>query len=189
VLSQTVSPSAKTEDLVEAEAFFEDILRSVDSSLLDEWEKLRNPEYVPEVEKPVAERRAVAFTRNRPAFIRALRNSVFTLVKAFSRGDAAAILSQIEPTDSDGVPWNRLRIDGLLDVYFAQHELIRLDPEARAAKHTRISEDSPHRWICEQILVDPEELNDWSLKLVIDLDQCNAAAAVVMVMDGLSAIA
>ena len=48
VLSQTVPPAAKTEDLIEAEAFFEDILRGVDSSLLDEWEKLRNPDYVPE---------------------------------------------------------------------------------------------------------------------------------------------
>ena len=165
VLSQTVPPAAKTEDLIEAEAFFEDILRNVDSSLLDEWEKLRNPEYVPEEEKPVAERRAVAFTRNRPAFQRALRNAVFTLVKAFAEGNTAAILAQIEPADSDGTPWTRQRIEGLFDAFYATHERIRLDPEARAAKHTRISEESPRRWICEQTLVDPEELNDWSLKL------------------------
>ena len=84
VLSQTVPPAAKTEDLIEAEHFLEDIVRNVDSSLLDEWEKLRNPDYVPEQEKPVAERKAVAFTRNRPAFTRAVRNAVFDLVKALS---------------------------------------------------------------------------------------------------------
>ena len=189
VLSQTVPPAAKTEDLIEAEAFFEDILRNVDSSLLDEWEKLRNPDYVPEEEKPVAERRAVAFTRNRPAFQRALRNAVFTLVKAFAEGNTAAILAQIEPADSDGTPWTRQRIEGLFDAFYANHERIRLDPEARAAKHTRISEDSPRRWICEQTLVDPEEWNDWSLRLAIDLDRCDAVAGIVLVLDDLAPIA
>ena len=189
VLSQTVPPSAKTEDLIEAESFFEDILRSVDSSLLDEWEKLRNPDYVPELEKPAAERRAVAFTRNRPAFTRALRNAVFSLVKAFAQEDPAAILSRIEPADCDGSPWTRQRIDGLLDGWFAGHERVRLDPEARAAKHTRISEDSPRRWIFEQTIVDSEELNDWSLKLVIDLDRCDAAGVAVLQLDSLAPIA
>ncbi len=189
VLSQTVPPSAKTEDLIEAEAFFEDILRGVDSSLLDEWEKLRNPDYVPEDEKPVAERKAVAFTRNRPAFIRALRNSVFAVVKACSRDDVAAVLAMIEPEDGDGKAWTRERIDGLLGGYFAGHQRIRLDPEARAAKHTRISEDNQRRWIVEQTLVDPEELNDWSLVIVIDLDRCDAAGGVVIDLQGFSAIA
>jgi hypothetical protein len=32
----------------------------------------------------------VAFTRNKPAFLRALRHAVFELVKALSRGDTAA---------------------------------------------------------------------------------------------------
>jgi hypothetical protein len=188
VLSQTVPPSVKTDELIEAEAFFEDILRNVDSSLLDEWEKLRDPDYVPEMERPSSELRAVAFTRNKPAFIRALRNSVFTLVKAFSQQDPATILAQIEPVDEDGNPWTRQRIEGMLDAWFAEHERIRLDPEARAAKHTRISEDSPRRWICEQTLVDPEELNDWSLKLIVDLDQCDAAAGVVLLLKELAPI-
>lgn len=188
VLSQTVPPSAKTEELAEAEKFFEDILRGVDSSLLDEWEKLRNPDHVPEEEKPVAERKAVTFTRNRPAFIRALRNAVFTLVKACSNDDVPAVLALIEPEDRDGQAWTRQRIDGLLGRYFEDHARIRLDPEARAAKHTRITEEDPRRWIVEQMLVDPEELNDWSVRLSIDLDRCDAAGAVVLVMDGLGPV-
>ncbi|MFN9655394.1 MAG: DUF3516 domain-containing protein [Dolichospermum sp.] len=39
--------------------------------------------------------------------------------------------------------------------YFTEHTRIRLDPEARATKHTRITEESPRRWTYEQILVDP----------------------------------
>lgn len=184
VLAQTVPPAAKTEELTEAEHYFEDILRGTDSSLLEEWEKLRNPDYVPEEEKPAAARK-VAFTRNRPVFLRALRNAVFELVKELSRGDGGAALGLIEPADAEGAPWSGPRIGTLLDEYFSGHERIRLDPEARAAKHTRISEDDPRRWIVEQVLVDPEELNDWILRISVDLDRCDAEGDVVMTLHAL----
>ena len=61
-------------------------------------------------------------------------------------------------------------------------------PHARAAKHTTISEEDPRRWVIEQTLVDPDELNDWSLKLRIDLDRCDAEGGVVMAMTGLAAL-
>jgi superfamily II RNA helicase len=186
VLAQTVPPMAKTEELVEAEEYFGDLLRTVDSSLLDEWEKLRNPDYVPLEERPAAERKAVAFTRNRPAFTRALRNAVFTLVKAFAEGNTAAILARIEPADPEGQPWTAARIECLLDGYYAEHERIRLDPEARAAKHSRLSDEHPRRWTVEQTLVDPEELNDWFLKLAIDLDRSDAESRPVLTLESLA---
>jgi superfamily II RNA helicase len=188
VLSQTVQPAAKTPDLIEAEAFFEDILRGVDSSLLDEWEKLRHPDYVPEPESPAAVRRALPLTRDRPVFTRTLRHAIFTLVKACAQNNPAAILSQIEAADPDGHPWTLERLEYLLENYFAHHPRIRLDPEARATKHTRLSETGPRRWTCEQTLVDPEDWNDWSLKLVIDLDRSDAEGRPVLVLEGLAAI-
>jgi len=189
VVSQTVPPMAKTEEVVEAEEYLGDILRTVDSSLLDEWEKLRNPEYVPMEDRPPAERRAVAYTRNRPAFTRALRNAVFSLVKAFAEGNTAAILAQIEPADADDKPWTAARIEALMDRYYAERERIRLDPEARAAKHTHLDDEHVRRWTIEQILVDPEENNDWSLHLVIDLDRSDAEDRPVLTLGGLEPIA
>jgi len=189
VLSQTVPPAAKCEELIEAEHFLEGLVRGVDSSLLDEWEKLRDPEYAPGEARPEPERKAVACTRQRPAFIRNLRNAVFGVVKALSQDDVSKVIEQIEPEDSDALPWTPQRIDALLDAYFAGHQRIRLDPEARAAKHTRISEAGPRRWICEQIVVDPEELNDWMLRFAIDLDRCDAAGAVVLVLDDFAPLA
>ncbi|QJE95338.1 DEAD/DEAH box helicase [Luteolibacter luteus] len=188
VLSQTVPPMAKTEELVEAEEYLEDILRSVDSSLLDEWEKLKNPEYVPEAEKPIEERRKVPYTRNRPALTRALRNAVFTLIKGFAEENTAAILSQVEPNDSAGSPWTTARIEALLDDYFADHGRIRLDPEARAAKHLRIDDNETRKWQVEQVIVDADELNDWSLKLIVDLDRSDHELRPVLVLEGLQAI-
>lgn len=188
VLSQTVPPAAKTEELTDAELFLEDILRSVDSSLLDEWEKLRNPDYVPEKEKPAAERRAVPFTRNRANFTRAVRNAVFDLVKALARDDADAFLGQIEPRDSEDIAWTRERVHDLLDEYHEDHERIRLDPEARNVKHSHLAEDRPGFWTVGQTLVDPGELNDWSLRLVVDLARSDAEMRPVIALEGMGRI-
>ncbi|MFD0892495.1 DUF3516 domain-containing protein [Luteolibacter ambystomatis] len=171
VLMQTVPPAAKTEELVEAEQFLEDILRSVDSSLLDEWEKLKNPDYVPEAEKPVAERRAVPFTRNRAAFTRALRNAVFSVIKALSADRVEEVLEQIEPNDADDIAWTRDRLFDFLDDFHEDHERIRLDPEARNIKHTHIDSEQPRQWKVHQTLVDPEEINDWTVTFSVDLDR------------------
>lgn len=188
VLSQTVPPAMKTPELWEAEQFFEDILRGVDSSLLDEWEKLRNPEYVPEAEKTAVERHAVAFSRNRRDFTRALRNAVFSFVKSLARNNVSEALAVIEPDDPENQPWTRTHIEGLLGDYFSTHGRIRLDPEARAAKHTRILETTPRLWTLEQTLIDPEEWNDWSVRFRIDLDRCDASSRVVLVLESIAPI-
>jgi hypothetical protein len=188
VLSQTVQPAAKTEDLVEAQVFFGDIVRGIDSSLLDEWEKLRNPDYQPEPEQSPAPPRPVPVSRNRPSFMRALRIAVLTLVKACAQNNPDAILDLIEPADPDATPWTRERLAGLLDGYFAARRRILLDPEARAAKYTLVDDSNPRRWTCEQILVDPDDCNDWSLKLVIEPERSDAAGRPVLVLECLAPI-
>ena len=45
VLAQTVPDSAKTPEVVEMEDYFRELIRGIDSSLLDEWEKMRDPDY------------------------------------------------------------------------------------------------------------------------------------------------
>ncbi len=189
VLSQTVPPSVKTETLIEAEQYFEDILRGTDSSLLDEWERLRNPDHVPKEGKPMPERKPVAFTRNKPAFLRALRNAVFGIVSALARGNPSAALAALRPEDPEGLPWTVVRLNAILDDYFQDHERIRLDPEARSAKHTRLREETPRMWRIEQTLVDPDESNDWQLCFAVDPDACDAADAVVLTLESLSPIA
>ena len=44
VLAQTVPPAAKTPEVEEMESFLETTVRGVDSSLLDEWQKLKELE-------------------------------------------------------------------------------------------------------------------------------------------------
>ncbi|MDB6080128.1 MAG: ski2-like helicase [Akkermansiaceae bacterium] len=188
VLSQTVPPAAKTEELIEAEAYFEEMLRNVDSSLLDEWEKLKNPEYVPEEKKTVQERHPQSYTRNRPAFLRATRNAIFNLLKPLSMGDYAEVLAAIEPNDPDGEAWTRQRLEEACEAYYDEHDRIRLDPEARSTKHSHFSDDTTRRWKCAQTLVDSDDTNDWELALAIDLDRSDTEGRPVLVLDRIGPI-
>jgi hypothetical protein len=155
----------------------------VDSSLLDEWERLRNPDYVPPAEQSLEERRAVPLTRNRPAFIRSLRRAVFDVVKALSQQhwEAAAALA--------GDPWSATGIAGSLAPYAENHGLIRMDPEARSTKHFRIDEGPDHRlWRVEQTLIDTEEWNDWSLIFRVDLDECDRDMEIRLTLEAIAPI-
>ena len=184
VMTQTVSPAMKTPELAEAEAFFEEIVRGVDSSLIDEWERLRNPDFVSEEGKPAPERKPVTFTQDSAAFTRAVRNRVFNFVKELSRENNANAL------ELSGTGWSIEDLVGAMDGYGEEHGRIRLDPEARNAKHFWVREVPGKReWQVEQILVDQEELNDWSVVFDVDLEKSDAEGTVSMTLAKLGPVA
>src|SRR6185436_9386540 len=77
VLAQTVPDQAKTDPVREMELYLGTMIRQVDSSLLDEWERMREPSYDPaeskEVRPPGAEAAARDITRDAKGFTAALR--------------------------------------------------------------------------------------------------------------------
>ncbi len=177
VLVQTVPPAMKTEGLEEAEAFFESMLRGVDSSLLDEWERLRNPDQEPEKNEAVQEKKVVSFTRNRPAFTRAIRAVVFDFLKELSRGQYVEALDQL------GGEWSAAGLREAMESYVEEHGQIRFDPEARNMKYSRIEELAGQKiWSVEQVLVDHEGLNDWSANFQVDLDKSDEAGKAVLTL-------
>ncbi len=62
------------------------------------------------------------------------------------------------------------RLKAAREAYRVEHAGPRLDPEARNLRHTHVepSEDR-ELWRVQQMLVDPEGLNDWVLELEVDL--------------------
>jgi hypothetical protein len=189
VLAQTVPDSAKTEHVHEAESFLELIVRHTDSSLLDEWQALKNPDAAPASSDHKSEianfKSKIPYTQDKLAFKRHLRNHVLTLVTALARYDTEAALSLIASHDSDGKVWSNERLLQLLNTYHDARLQIRLDPEARNARHTHISEDG---LTIHQTLIDPDDLNDWSLQLTLDREKSNEARTPVLLLESLAPI-
>ena len=83
-LRQTVPETKRTEGLEDLIAWLGELVRQTDSSLLDEWEKLRNPD--PEAELVAeADRRPPAVTTNVRAFTVLVRNALFRRVELIAR--------------------------------------------------------------------------------------------------------
>ncbi|HEX8310754.1 MAG TPA: DUF3516 domain-containing protein, partial [Chthoniobacteraceae bacterium] len=176
VLAQTVPDSAKNDAVREMELYLATMLRQIDSSLLEEWEKMRDPNYVArgetaEVRPPGAEEAAQDITRDAKAFTALVRNRIFTFLRALTSSDVESALAEVNSFPApEEEPWTLERLRKAFDDYHVEHDHLRLDPAARNLRHTYItpSEDK-RRWRIQQMLIDPAEANDWVAEFDVDL--------------------
>ena len=177
-LDQTVPDHHKTEELRDITAWLGELVRQVDSSLLDEWEELSNPA---DDEQPATRTEtSTAFTANHRAFTVAVRNAMFRHVElaALDRpADLAALGTGPSTTD-----WEQA-----LDDYYAQHDDIGTGPAARSPNMLLIN-PSPTAWQVSQIIDDPAGDHDWRIDATIDLPASDEASEVVMTVTALRRI-
>lgn len=197
VLSQTVPESFKTEPVVEMEDYFRELIRGIDSSLLEEWERLRNPEFVAAetTDKPA---RPASFdvTRDAAAFKRAIRTAVLGFLQDVAARDWEAAAARVTPPSSvvAGVAdpghttlaeasaatlTEARRIEKAFASYFDARGRFRLDPEGRAAVNTHFIDDADP-WEIAQVLIDPAGANDWEAVFTLSLPASRAASAPVL---------
>jgi hypothetical protein len=175
VLAQTVPDSAKNDQLREMELYLGTMIRQVDSSLLDEWERMRDPNYRPggtkEIRPPGAEEAAQDVTRDTRTFTAAIRNRIFTFLRGLVIEDYEAALANLSSLqDTEGQPWTAARLQQLMDAYDAEHDHLCLDPNARNVRHTYVlPAEAKKSWRVQQMLVDPDEHNDWVAEFEVDL--------------------
>jgi superfamily II RNA helicase len=178
---QTVPYWAKTRETEEIEVFLSAIVRGIDSSLLDEWERMRNPDYKPgrPGDKPV-EPEAPDITRDERAFTVLVRNLVFQIVRALSMLDYATAADLLHESDE---PWTAESLEQAMAGFYAEHNYVRTDPKARVPANTIIEPtDDGGRWLVNQVLCDREDLNDWVLECEIDMARSRAAQRPVITL-------
>ena len=174
-LRQTVPEEARTEELADLTEWLGELVRQVDHSLIDEWEKLRNP--VEEAEHLAADR-PPAVTGNKRAFRVLVRNALFRRVElaALRRFD------ELGELDSDA-GWDADAWADALEPYFAEHGEILTGADARGPRML-ILEEHPGLWTARQIFDDPAGDHDWGFSATVDLDASDdAGVAVVTVTD------
>jgi superfamily II RNA helicase len=178
-LVQTVPAPAKTPAVDEIEVFLRAMVQAVDSSLLDEWERMRRPEaWV----APVAASEEVPgefdVTRDEKAFTVLVRNVMFQLLRTLSRKDWSSAAALTDPASP-------FAFDEALAPFFAEHAGLRLDPTARAPDKTRITQE-PKSWRVVQVVSDVEGDDDWALDCVINLAASRQAGKPVVTVRALS---
>ena len=170
-LRQTVPETAHTEPLADLIAWLGELVRQVDSSLLEEWERLRNPD--PEIAIAAVSGPPTTVTSNARAFRVLVRNAMFRRVELAARRR----WTELGELDGDAA-WTAERWSAALEPYFAAHGLIQTGSDARGPQRLIIDEQ-PGRWRVRQIIDDPAGDHDWGISAEVDLavsDELGAAA-------------
>jgi hypothetical protein len=171
VLSQTVPESVKDETLLEMEAYLSVMIRQVDSSILDEWEKMRNPAYQPMENKmtlpPGAQEAENDITKDNKKFITLIRTCIFSFMSSLIRKDYECALDGLSHPDNT---WTPLMLEDVVMKYSSEHSMFLLDSEARNIRYTFVTKVPGNKiWHVQQILVDQDQQNDWAVDFEIDL--------------------
>jgi hypothetical protein len=170
-LRQTVPEDARTEDLTDLIEWLGELVRQVDSSLIDEWERLRNP--AAETAAP-ADDRPPAVTGNPRAFRVLVRNALFRRVELA----ALRRYGELGALDAEA-GWDAEDWAGALEPYFDEHDDIGTGPDARGPAML-IIDAQPEHWTVRQIFDDPAGDHDWGISARIDLRASDEAGAAVL---------
>jgi hypothetical protein len=171
-LVRNVPEDLKTEDLLDVTEWLGELVRQVDSSLIDEWERLAAAAASTSLEEAVIEiglelsgqaATPPPVTSNARAFRVMVRNAAFRRVELAARRDVAALAEGELPGGLDAAGWSEA-----LEPYFSVHATIGTGPEARAAAWFEVAE-LPDRWQVRQVLDDPEGWHDAAIVAEVDL--------------------
>ena len=170
-IRQTVPAEARTDELLDVIEWLGELVRQVDSSLVDEWEALANPDLTADSDAPVVPPAPPSVLTNRRAFTVLVRNELFRRVQlaALQRDDE---LVELDP--DAGWP-------DALDAYYDEHDEILTGGGARAPRLCVIVEDpASGLWRVEQVIDDPAGDHDWRIRAVVDLEASVAEGTAVV---------
>ena len=174
-LRSGVPAAARTEELTDIVEWLGELVRQVDSSLLDEWEELTNPDRPdPGTAPAAAPDRPRPLTGNERAFTAMVRNALFRRVELFARER----WDELGALDADS-GWTAQRWAEVGEAYFAEHDDVGTGPDARGPAML-IFDRQPGVWRVRQILDDPAGDRDWGFDVEVDLSASDEAGTPVL---------
>ncbi|MGY1643677.1 DEAD/DEAH box helicase [Geodermatophilus sp. SYSU D00703] len=173
-LRSGVPASARTEEVTDLVEWLGELVRQVDSSLLDEWEALTSPDQP--LDEPVAvPARPRPLTGNERAFTAMVRNALFRRVELWARRRWYD-LGELD----QGSGWDADRWGAVVQAYFAEHDEVNTGADARGPALLVWDKGEPGVWRVRQVVDDPAGDHDWGLDVEVDLDASDEEGAVVL---------
>ncbi|HEX7187491.1 MAG TPA: DUF3516 domain-containing protein, partial [Actinomycetes bacterium] len=173
-LRQTVPEAARTEELTDLTEWLGELVRQVDSSLLDEWERLTSPEPEDVRAGRVRDERPPAVTANPRAFRVLVRNAMFRRV------ELAALRHYADLGELDAESgWDARTWEEAMAGYWADHDALQTGPDARGP-HLLLVTEEPARWVVRQVFDDPAGDHDWGISAEVDLAASDDAGEAVL---------
>jgi superfamily II RNA helicase len=168
-LNQSVPVRFRSEAVQDLVASLGGVVRTVDSSLLEEWEEMRAPVGLTDAGRAAVEPKKPRDPAADPrAFAARVRAELHRLLGALARRDFVEALSALREGD---IAWTTERLAAEIAPYFEEHKQILVTPVARSPRKTTLAEVAPRVWEAQQTIVDPEDDEDFAIVARIDLSE------------------
>ncbi|GAA4308869.1 DEAD/DEAH box helicase [Klenkia terrae] len=172
-LRSGVPAEARTEEVTDVVEWLGEVVRQVDSSLLDEWEELTNPSDA--VDVPAVPARPRPLTGNVRAFTAMVRNAVWQRVQFWARR------RWYDLGELDGAAgWDAERWGEVVQAYFAEHAEVQTGADARGPALFVVDRSVEGVWTVRQIIDDPAGNHDWGIDVEVDLEASDEQGAPVL---------
>ena len=177
-LARTVPVEKRDERLEDIIAWLRVLVRSIDSSLVDEWENAGDQTDAAQAAASLAAPGARdAVVEDRRGLTVLVRNALFRRVQLMDL-DRPEELGALDKDWGYGVhEW-----EDVLDDYYDDHEYVGTDAEARSAKLFMLDdshEQDEHTWKVRQIIDDSDGDHNWAIEGIVDLDATQDSGEVV----------
>lgn len=176
-LKQSIPDEYNTPELDDIVVWLGELIRQVDSSLVDEWAQMAgedSPIDQDRVDRELAfgVEDPTALTANRRAFTIMVRNYMFRLVQLFALEKEDRLAELLDYLDE--VP----DFGAILDDYFDEYDDIDSGPEARGPEFFRLGDTDSRAWSVRQIIKDPDGDHAYQFVATVDLDASDEAGEV-----------
>lgn len=177
-LARTVPPEKRDEQLEDIISWLRVLVRSIDSSLVDEWENAGDSADQSEAAASLAAPGAKsAVVEDRRGLTVLVRNALFRRVQLMDL-DQPDKLGALDKDWGYGVhEW-----EDVLDDYYDEHEYVGIGAEARSPELFMLDskhENDEHTWKVRQIIDDSDGDHDWTIEGIVDLDATQDTGEVV----------
>ena len=177
-LARTVPQEKRDEQLDDIISWLRVVVRSIDSSLVDEWENAVTDTDASEAAANLAAPGAKqAVVEDRRGLTVLVRNAMFRRVQLMDL-DKPDELGALDKDWGYGVhEW-----EDTLDDYYDEHEYVNIDAKARSGELFILDEskeNSEHAWKVRQIIDDSDGDHDWAITGTVDLDATQSSGEVV----------
>jgi hypothetical protein len=162
-LAQNVPAQYYSDELTDIVSFLRATLQRVDNTLVQEWETMLLAPKGDGAREPTT---GFDMLHDEKAMRATLRADLQLLVKALSARDYAEAASMVQSDPDD--PWSEERFEKALEPFYAEHERLLFDIEARRNDKTLITALGQQRYRVRQILVDDSAENNWYLDAEVD---------------------
>ena len=176
-LKQSIPDEYNTPELEDIVVWLGELIRQVDSSLVDEWAQMAGEDSP--IDQDTVDRELAfgvedptALTANRRAFTIMVRNYMFRLVQLFALEKEKRLAELLDYLDE--VP----DFGAILDDYFDEYDDIDSGPEARGPEFFRLGDTDSRAWSVRQIIKDPDGDHAYQFVATVDLDASDEAGEV-----------